>query len=57
MSKKIGEKANVPNDEISVNKAKKEGFKPETNDTKVAKRPRDMKNRGFIKPKNFTTPR
>lgn len=57
MSKKIGEKANVPKDEISVNKAKKEGFKPETNDTKVAKRPRDMKNRGFIKPKNFTTPR
>lgn len=48
--------AKNPKAEISVNKAKKEGFKPETNDTKVAKRPRDMKNRGFIKPKNFTTP-
>ena len=43
--------------EISVNEAKSEGFTPETNDSKVAKRPRDMKNRGFLKPKNFKTPR
>ena len=39
--------ATNPNAEISVNKAKKEGFKPETNDPKVAKRPIDMPNKGF----------
>ena len=33
---------------IIVNKAKKEGFKPETNDPKVAKRPVDMPNKGFV---------
>ncbi len=38
-----------PNAEISVNKAKKEGFKPEVNDKKVAKRPVDMPNNGFLK--------
>jgi hypothetical protein len=43
--------------QVSVNEARKEGFTPETNDSKVAKRPRDMKNRGFLKPKKFTTPR
>jgi len=42
---------------VSVNEAKKEGFTPEKNDKKVAERPRDMKNRGFLKPKKFTTPR
>ena len=57
MAKDVQPDAKNPKAEISVNKAKKEGFKPETNDTKVAKRPRDMKNRGFIKPKNFTTPK
>lgn len=57
MAKGVQPDATNPKAEISVNKAKKEGFKPETNDDKVAKRPRDMKNRGFIKPKNFTTPR
>jgi len=57
MAKGVKPDANNPKAEISVNEAKKEGFKPETNDAKVAKRPRDMKNRGFIKPKNFTTPR
>ena len=40
-----------PKAEISVNEAKKEGFTPEVNDPKVAKRPRDMKNRGFLKPR------
>jgi hypothetical protein len=39
--------ATNPNAEISVNKAKKEGFTPETNDPKVAKRPIDMPNKGF----------
>jgi len=57
MAKGVKPDTTNPNAEISVNEAKKEGFKPETNDAKVAKRPRDMKNRGFIKPKNFTTPR
>lgn len=28
-----------------------------TNDPKVAQRPRDMANRGFLEPRNFTTPR
>ncbi len=42
---------------VTVNEARKDGFKPEKNDNKVAKRPRDMKNRGFLKPKNFTTPK
>ena len=46
-----------PNSEISVNEAKRAGFTPETNDSKVAKRTRDQKNRGFLKPKNFKTPK
>lgn len=37
-----------PNAEVSVNKAKKAGFKPEVNDKKVAMRPTDMPNRGFV---------
>lgn len=37
-----------PNAEVSVNKAKKEGFKPEVNDKKVAKRPTDMPYNGFL---------
>jgi len=40
--------ATNPNAEVSVNKAKKEGFKPETNDPKVAKRPKDMPKQGFV---------
>ena len=40
--------ATNPRAEISVNKAKKEGFTPETNDPKVAKRPVDMPNKGFV---------
>ena len=38
-----------PNAEISVNKAKKEGFKPEVNAKEVAMRPTDMPNNGFVK--------
>ena len=41
--------AKNPNSEISVNKAKKEGFKPEVNAKEVAKRPTDMPNNGFVK--------
>lgn len=37
-----------PKAEVSVNKAKKEGFKPEVNDKKVAKRPTDMDYNGFL---------
>ncbi len=57
MAKTVTPDAKNPRSEISVNEAKKQGFKPETNDTKVAKRPRDMKNRGFKKKKDFTTPK
>ena len=43
---------------ISVNKAKKEGFKPEVNAKDVAKRPRDMADRGFKDGRgNWTTRR
>ena len=37
-----------PNAEVSVNKAKKEGFKPEVNAKEVSKRPVDMPNNGFV---------
>ena len=37
-----------PNAEVSVNKAKKEGFKPEVNAKDVAKRPTDMPKNGFV---------
>ena len=40
--------ANNPNAEVSVNKAKKDGFKPEVNDKKVAMLPTDMPNNGFL---------
>jgi hypothetical protein len=50
MAKAEGVKPDVgnPNAEVSVNQAKKEGFKPETNDKKVAMRPKDMPNQGFV---------
>jgi hypothetical protein len=51
MAKDVNPDATNPNAEISVNKAKKEGFTPEVNNPKVAKRPKDMKNRGFLKPR------
>jgi hypothetical protein len=40
--------ANNPKAEVSVNKAKKEGFTPEKNESNVAKRPTDMPNNGFV---------
>lgn len=40
-----------PNAEVSVNKAKKEGVELETNDKKVATRPVDMPNEGFVNPR------
>ena len=41
----------------SVSEAKRKGVTIETNDKEVATRPRDMENRGFLEPKNFTTPK
>tara|TARA_Y100001937_G_scaffold74546_1_gene101442 strand:- start:3361 stop:5187 length:1827 start_codon:yes stop_codon:yes gene_type:complete len=45
---------------IAQRRIKKYGYDPKKgvlkNDSKVAKRPREMTNRGFIKPRNFTTP-
>ena len=41
--------ATNPNAEVSVNQARKDGFKPEVNEKEVAKRPVDMPNNGFIK--------
>jgi hypothetical protein len=40
-----------PNAEVSVNKARKDGFKPEVNAKDVAKRPTDMPNNGFVNKK------
>jgi hypothetical protein len=57
MAKTVTPDAKNPRSEISVNEARREGFKPETNDKDVAKRPRDMEKRGFIKDKNFKTPK
>ena len=48
MAKGVKPDATNPKAEISVNKAKKEGFKPEVNDKKVAMRPKDMPNQGFV---------
>ena len=50
------------NKRVSINEARKllreAGLDPiERNESEVAKRPRDMKNRGFLEPKNWTTPR
>ena len=48
MAKGYKPDAKSPRAEISVNKARKEGFKPEVNDKKVAMRPKDMPNQGFV---------
>ena len=50
------------NKRVSINEARKllreAGLDPiERNESEVAKRPRDMKNRGFLEPKKWTTPR
>ena len=51
MSKKGRPDVGNPNAEVSVNKARKEGLSPITNDPKVAKRPVDMPNEGFVNPR------
>ena len=48
MAKGVNPDATNPNAEISVNQAIKDGFKPETNDKKVATRPTDMPKNGFV---------
>ena len=50
-AKDVKPDATNPNAEISVNEAKREGFSPEVNDPKVAKRPVDMPNKGFLNPR------
>ena len=52
------------NKQVSVNQAKKiiraagpDAERLQPNDPKVAQRPRDMVNRGFLEPRDFTTPR
>jgi hypothetical protein len=51
MAKDVNPDATNPRAEVSVNQARKEGFTPETNDPLVAKRPTDMPNEGFLKPR------
>ena len=48
MAKGTTPDAKNPRAEVSVNKAKKEGFTPEKNDSNVAKRPTDMPKKGFV---------
>jgi hypothetical protein len=48
MAKGVTPDAKNPRAEVSVNKAKKEGFIPEKNESNVAKRPTDMPNNGFV---------
>ena len=48
MAKGTTPDAKNPKAEVSVNKAKKEGFTPEKNESNVAKRPTDMPNNGFV---------
>jgi hypothetical protein len=57
MSKTVTPDPRNPRSKSSANKARKEGFNPEVNDKKVATRPRDMDNRGFVKKKDFKTPK
>jgi hypothetical protein len=51
MSKRGRPDVKNPNAEVSVNKARTEGLSPITNDPKVAKRPVDMPNEGFVNPR------
>ena len=50
-SKNLKPNVGNPNAEVSVNKARKEGFKPEVNAKEVATRPTDMPNNGFVNKK------
>ena len=50
-AKDVKPDATNPRAEVSVNKAKSEGFTPEVNDPLVAKRPIDMPNQGYANPR------
>ena len=50
-AKDVKPDATNPRAEVSVNKARQEGFTPETNDPLVAKRPIDMPNNGYANPR------
>ena len=50
-AKDVRPDATNPRAEVSVNKAKSEGFTPEKNDPLVAKRPIDMPNQGYANPR------
>jgi hypothetical protein len=50
-AKDVKPDATNPRTEVSVNKARQEGFTPETNDPLVAKRPIDMPNNGYANPR------
>lgn len=50
-AKDVKPDATNPRAEVSVNKAKSEGLKPETNNPLVAKRPIDMPNNGYANPR------
>jgi hypothetical protein len=51
MARNVNPDVKNPNAEVSVNRAKKEGFKPEVNAPEVAKRPVDMPNKGYKNPR------
>ena len=51
MSKRGRPDVGNPNADVSVNKARREGLVPETNNPLVAKRPVDMPNEGFVNPR------
>lgn len=51
MARNVNPDAKNPNAEVSVNRAKAEGLKPEVNDARVAKRPVDMPNNGYKNPR------
>ena len=51
MARNVNPDAKNPNAEVSVNRAKAEGLKPDVNDARVAKRPVDMPNNGYKNPR------
>lgn len=55
--KKNNKRVSVTEAQRIIRAAGPDAERLETNDPKVAQRPRDMTNRGFLEPKDFTTPR
>ena len=50
-AKDVKPDATNPRAEVSINKARQEGLRPEVNDSLVAKRPIDMPNNGYANPR------